>query len=243
MLTRVSAAIVVTALLASCARVAPSVPPPVRDVALPGASGSRPASASPPSVPTAPASPAAAESAVVTSPRPMAGPAGVPRPRAAPADTRASYPAQARPLPQDVVHALSQDEVRDPPRDEVRSPPAVLPPGPNEGRARTESSAVAALVESARAAEEAHAYARAVSALERALKVEPRNPDLWHHLAAVRFRQGRHDEAEALARRSMSFARGDADLESRNWRIIAAARAERGDEEGARAALRRADEH
>jgi len=110
-----------------------------------------------------------------------------------------------------------------------------------EDATREGSSAVVTLLESARAAEKARRYGRAAAALERALKVEPRNPRLWHHLAAVRYRQGRHREAEALARRSMSLSPGDSKLDSRNWRIVAAARHGRGDGEGAREALRRAN--
>ena len=112
---------------------------------------------------------------------------------------------------------------------------------PGEDTRREGNAAVAALLESAREAEKARQYGRAGAALERALKVEPRNPWLWHRLATIRYRQGRHPEAEALARRSMSLARGDVKLESRNWRVIAAARHGQGDEEGARKALRRAN--
>ena len=112
---------------------------------------------------------------------------------------------------------------------------------PGEDTRREGNAAVAALLESAREAEKARQYGRAGAALERALKVEPRNPWLWHRLATIRYRQGRHPEAEALARRSMSLARGDVKLESRNWRVIAAARHGQGDEEGAREALRRAN--
>ena len=112
---------------------------------------------------------------------------------------------------------------------------------PGEDTRREGNAAVAALLESAREAEKARQYGRAGAALERALKVEPRNPWLWHRLATIRYRQGRHPEAEALARRSMSLARGDVKLESRNWRVIAAARHGQGDEEGARDALGRAN--
>ena len=112
---------------------------------------------------------------------------------------------------------------------------------PEEDAGREGNAAVVALLESAREAEKARQYGRAAAALERALKVEPRNPRLWHRLATVRYRQGRHPEAEALARRSMSLSPGDVKLESRNWRVIAAARHGQGDEEGAREALRRAN--
>ena len=112
---------------------------------------------------------------------------------------------------------------------------------PETGAPQAGNSAVVALLESAREAEEARQYGRAAAALERALKVDARDPRLWHRLAAVRFRQGRHAEAEALALRSLSLRRAGRDLDTRNWRIIATARRAQGDEEGAREALRRAN--
>ena len=136
----------------------------------------------------------------------------------------------------------------------VSRPAEVSPPRPDEGRdgaeislrpdgraPTEENSAVVALLDSARAAGEVRQYGRAAAALERALKVEPRNPRVWHRLAMIRYRQGRHAEAEALALRSMSIASADPELDSRNWRVVAAARHEQGDQEGAREALRRSN--
>lgn len=111
-----------------------------------------------------------------------------------------------------------------------------LPPPPV-----SDNSAVRALVESARADTGAARYPNAVAVLERALRIEPRNPRLWLELARVRQGQGEYSQVEALAARSNSFAGGDARLRAENWRLIAESRRARGDEAGAEHARREAD--
>ena len=82
---------------------------------------------------------------------------------------------------------------------------------------------------------------RAAGQLERALRIEPRNAVIWHNLAIVRYRQGNYAQAESVALRADSFSQDDTQLRLRNWRLIAAARQERGDVEGARAAREKAE--
>ena len=79
--------------------------------------------------------------------------------------------------------------------------------------------------------------ANAAATLERALRIEPRNPRLWHELARVRLKQGQYAQAESVAARSNSWAGSDNALRAENWRLIAEARTARGDAEGARTAL------
>ena len=81
----------------------------------------------------------------------------------------------------------------------------------------------------------------AAASLERALRIEPRNPRLWQELARVRLKQGDYAQAEGVAARSNAWAGGDALLRAENWRLIAQAREARGDSEGARAALEAAE--
>jgi Tfp pilus assembly protein PilF len=107
--------------------------------------------------------------------------------------------------------------------------------------ALTESIAIAGLMESARADTAVGRLANAAASLERALRIEPRNPRLWHELAGVRLKQGDYAQAESTAARSNSWAGGDHALRAENWRFIAQAREARGDAEGARAALEAAD--
>ena len=223
----------VAVFLAGCATVPRSELPPVRDGSLPGAAASRPGPvpARPDPVPARtdrfPARTDRVSSQVdrVSSridPVPARTDGAASSPERAPASSHATGPRPAGVAP---VEGRSE-------------PPP--PPRSKEGLPREGNSAVVALLESAREAEEARQYGRAAAALERALKVEPRNPRLWHRLAAVRYWQGRHAEAEALALRSMSLGPANRELDSRNWRVIAAARHGQGDEEGAREALRRA---
>ena len=90
-----------------------------------------------------------------------------------------------------------------------------------------ENVAIAGLVESARADAAAGRLATAAASLERALRIEPKNPRLWQELARVRLQQGDLAQAESLAARSNSFASGDTALRAENQRIIEQARARR----------------
>jgi predicted Zn-dependent protease len=76
----------------------------------------------------------------------------------------------------------------------------------------------------------------AAATLERALRIEPRNPRLWQELARVRLQQGDHAQAESVAARSNSWAGSDNILRAENWRLMAQAREARGDSDGARKA-------
>ena len=113
--------------------------------------------------------------------------------------------------------------------------PAPVPvPAP---AARTENVAIAGLMDTARADTAAGRLANAAATLERALRIEPRNPRLWQELARVRLKQGQYAQAESVAARSNSWAGSDNALRAENWRLIAEARTARGDAEGARTAL------
>jgi hypothetical protein len=112
---------------------------------------------------------------------------------------------------------------------EPASPPTAAPapveqaPAPYLGP--RENTAVAGLMESARADAAAGRLPSAAASLERALRIEPRNPRLWNRLARVRLQQGDPAQAEGLAARSNSLAGGDAALRAENQRIIDEARA------------------
>ena len=104
-----------------------------------------------------------------------------------------------------------------------------------------ENPAIASLMDGARADAAAGRLANAAASLERALRIEPRNPRLWQELARVRLKQGDYAQAENVAARSNSWAGGDPLLRAENWRLIAQAREARGDSEGAKAALEAAE--
>ena len=118
--------------------------------------------------------------------------------------------------------------------------PAPAPSAPPPA-ARTENAAVAGLLDAARADVAAGKLPNAAASLERALRIEPRNPRLWQELARVRLKQGDYAQAESTARRSNSWAGADPGLRAENWRLIAQAREARGDGDGARSALETAE--
>ena len=119
----------------------------------------------------------------------------------------------------------------------VPAPPPDAPPP----IARSENIAVAGLVETARADAAAGKLSTAAASIERALRIEPRNPRLWQELARVRLQQAQFTQAENMAARSNSFAGSDNALRAENWRLIAQAREARGDADGAREARESAE--
>lgn len=81
----------------------------------------------------------------------------------------------------------------------------------------------------------------ATVSLERALRIAPEDPLLWHELAGVRLAQQRYDLVVQLAAKSNALAGPDDDaLRSSNWRLIAQSRRALGDAAGARDAEHRA---
>jgi Tfp pilus assembly protein PilF len=106
----------------------------------------------------------------------------------------------------------------------------------------SENPAVLGLLEQARADAAQNKLQSATGSLERALRIEPRNPWLWQELARLHLAQGDAAQAESLAARSNTWAGSVRALRAANWRLIGAARAARGDAAGAQAAEARAAE-
>jgi tetratricopeptide (TPR) repeat protein len=107
---------------------------------------------------------------------------------------------------------------------------------------KSENRAVIALLDLARTDNEAGKHEAAGASLERALRIEPRNPWLWHELAQLRLTQGQYEQSISLARKSNSFAGLDRRLQAMNWRVISDARVAQGDSSGAEQALKQAAE-
>jgi tetratricopeptide (TPR) repeat protein len=121
------------------------------------------------------------------------------------------------------------------PRPEPGPPPPS--PYPSSTPLHAESPAIASLMDGARTDYAAGRLANAAASLERALRIEPRNPRLWQELSRVRLLQRDYVQAESCAARSNSWAGSDDALRADNWRLIAQAREARGDSDGAKAAL------
>jgi Tetratricopeptide repeat len=81
--------------------------------------------------------------------------------------------------------------------------PATVPTAPPVGRAGQ------ALLQESRSQQAAGRYGQAAATVERALRIEPRQPRLWLELAAIRKKEGNSAQADSLARKALSLAPGD----------------------------------
>ncbi len=106
----------------------------------------------------------------------------------------------------------------------------------------SENKAVIALLDRAQVDNAAGQRDAADASLERALRIEPRNPWLWHQLAQLRLDQGQYAQAITLARKSNSFAGNKHRVQAENWQVIGQARVALGDAPGADAAFKQAAE-
>ncbi|HSR62609.1 MAG TPA: tetratricopeptide repeat protein [Gammaproteobacteria bacterium] len=102
------------------------------------------------------------------------------------------------------------------------------------------SQAVVALLDNADQSMASGRHDRAVASIERALRIDPKNPILWQRLGQIRLRQERWDQAIATARKSNLLAAGNDRLRVDNWLIIARAMEGKGDKAGAREAIEQA---
>ena len=99
------------------------------------------------------------------------------------------------------------------------------------------NNAVIALVDSARSDNAGGRLDVAAATLERALRIEPRNPGLWHELAKTRLQQGLTTQAISMAAKSNAWSGDNKTLRAANWRLIGEARAQLGDSPGAQTAF------
>jgi len=83
----------------------------------------------------------------------------------------------------------------------------------------------------------------AVSTLERALRIEPKNARLWNRLAHLRLEQRQYQQAGDLAGKSNALAQNDTNLKRDNWMLIALARRNSGDQAGADRAEKQARQY
>ena len=81
---------------------------------------------------------------------------------------------------------------------------------------------------------------QAAATLERALRIEPENPLVWIELGRVRLTENNAAQADAMGRKALALASGDAAAQSSAWRLIADSLRARGNNAGAADAERRA---
>jgi len=100
-----------------------------------------------------------------------------------------------------------------PPIADPETPPPALEYKPVAGPA-------AALFHEAEGAQQAGRLAEAEMLLERALRIEPRNPHYWHGLAQVKYRQGKYRETVQLCLKVESLAAKQPQLIARNKELL-----------------------
>lgn len=76
----------------------------------------------------------------------------------------------------------------------------------------------------------------AVSSIERAIRIEPRNPALYYKLAVLRLKQSKPRLAEDIARKAALLAVNDNNIKKHSWLLIANARELQNNVEGAQKA-------
>lgn len=131
-----------------------------------------------------------------------------------------------------------------PPRPIEPGIPRAAPVKPRvEAPSKPASPAIAALVREAEAHRAGGQFDHAAATLERAIRIQPRNAELWQQLAAVRLQQGQPGLAEDLAKKSNTLAQGNRTLILKNWALIAEARRLKGDVQGAADAEAKAAGH
>ncbi|MEE4305171.1 MAG: tetratricopeptide repeat protein [Wenzhouxiangella sp.] len=89
--------------------------------------------------------------------------------------------------------------------------------------------AVRELEKAAEAARSEGDFDRAESLLERALRIEGRDPELLQRMAELQLSRGRWEQAESYAMRSWELGPQVGDICRRNWRTMALARERDGD--------------
>jgi predicted Zn-dependent protease len=100
------------------------------------------------------------------------------------------------------------------------------------------NKAVIALLDRAQTDNDSGQREAAGASLERALRIEPRNPWLWLELAQVRLAQGQYEQAITLAGKSNSFAGHQSRVQAANWQVIGKARVAQGNSAGAEQAFK-----
>ena len=131
--------------------------------------------------------------------------------------SRTPVPAKATPAPAGAVISPVPD---------LPSAPAggVEPPAPPARTAPPAGAAARTLLTQSRAHQATGDYAQAAASIERALRIEPRQPLLWLELGTIRLKEGDFAQAESLGRKALSLSAGDATLTAKSEQLIATAK-------------------
>src|SRR5580700_5911507 len=107
-------------------------------------------------------------------------------------------------------------------------PPGAPPSGPSPSGTERPAArqfhlgpAASALVTQAHTQAGGGDYGQAAATLERALRIEPDDPLLWIELGRVRLGENNAAQADAMGRKALALATGDAGAQAAAWRLIA----------------------
>lgn len=103
-----------------------------------------------------------------------------------------------------------------------------------------QNPAVKELLAEAAQAEDRGDFDQAAVLLERALRIQPRDPEILQHMAEVQLRKKDYEQALTFAVRSYDIGPRVGEICSRNWRTISVARGHLGDNNGSAQAENRA---
>jgi hypothetical protein len=138
-------------------------------------------------------------------------------------------------------HPAERSNEAVPPRRPSGAPSSALPSNPEgSAPAAPPSAAVVTLLDTADQQVRTGNLDHAAAILERALRLEPHNPLLWHRLATLRLQQGQFAQAASLAAKSNALAGNNRQLQASNWDTIAQAKELLGDAAAARTAREKA---
>ncbi len=133
---------------------------------------------------------------------------------------------KSTPKPGVVKPPVDEPEEGENPYDDVpqrtsASTPAATKPAPSSNVST--SPAVKSLLRQAKLDMVLKRNTAAISKLERALRIESRNPAIWHQLAKANYNNGSDGTAISMAKKSNIYTAADSPLEKLNWQLIKSA--------------------
>ncbi|NOT12057.1 MAG: hypothetical protein HOP23_09545 [Methylococcaceae bacterium] len=137
--------------------------------------------------------------------------------------------------------SLSQPFVQAPTLQEPAQESATLTPFEPMEMSESISPAVDALVVAANQNSSSGNLEVASATIERAIRIEPRNGNLFYQLALIRLKQSKPRLAEDLAKKSALLAANDSTLKKHSWLLIAHARELQNNFKGAKQARAKAE--
>ena len=183
----------------------------------------------------------------------MAPPVEVPVPPASQLPTVPQAPVVPQAVPQVQPSGNNAPEIAVPPvvspqSNALPDPAAITPPTPatpvvleDASMPAGSSPAIVALVTDADRIRNSGDLDGAVVGMERALRIDPRNPTLTYKLAQLRLKQSKPQLAEELAGKAALLSGSNLDLKRKSWLLIADARQRQHHYEAAKEAFAKAE--